>query len=213
MKRLAAIGIDGTSRVPTYDRVLGCVRRIQPSGAGHDLRHGALAAGAAAQPQPPSRVCCSWSSRSPTTTRPAAARSQGSAGDDPVRGRERQTVPPPEYGNVSTASIGAIQRGLLTLEQQGADKFFGEPMLEYRRPDADRRRRARGDQRAGGRQALQLAQAVFPPSCCGCWPNCSRTCPRWATWKNRRWCSSSTRPTCSSTMPRGPAGRSSRWCG
>ena len=35
-----------------------------------------------------------------------------------------------EYGNVSTASIGAIQRGLLTLEQQGADKFFGEPMLD-----------------------------------------------------------------------------------
>ncbi|MBM3131281.1 MAG: DUF853 family protein [Chloroflexi bacterium] len=35
-----------------------------------------------------------------------------------------------EYGNVSTASIGAIQRGLLQLEQQGADKFFGEPMLD-----------------------------------------------------------------------------------
>ena len=35
-----------------------------------------------------------------------------------------------EYGNISTASIGAIQRGLLTLEQQGADKFFGEPMLD-----------------------------------------------------------------------------------
>ncbi|MDH4284678.1 MAG: DUF853 domain-containing protein [Gallionellaceae bacterium] len=34
-----------------------------------------------------------------------------------------------EYGNVSAASIGAIQRGLLELEQQGAEKFFGEPML------------------------------------------------------------------------------------
>ncbi len=33
------------------------------------------------------------------------------------------------YGNVSAASIGAIQRGLLTLEQQGADHFLGEPML------------------------------------------------------------------------------------
>ncbi|MBK9219210.1 MAG: DUF853 family protein [Uliginosibacterium sp.] len=33
------------------------------------------------------------------------------------------------YGNVSSASIGAIQRGLLTLEEQGGDKFFGEPML------------------------------------------------------------------------------------
>lgn len=34
-----------------------------------------------------------------------------------------------EYGNVSAASIGAIQRGLLTLEGQGGDVFFGEPML------------------------------------------------------------------------------------
>ncbi len=34
-----------------------------------------------------------------------------------------------QYGNVSTASIGAIQRGLLTLEEQGGDKFFGEPAL------------------------------------------------------------------------------------
>ena len=34
-----------------------------------------------------------------------------------------------EYGNVSGASVGAIQRGLLTLEQQGGDKFFGEPAL------------------------------------------------------------------------------------
>ncbi|MCC7041873.1 MAG: DUF853 family protein [Burkholderiales bacterium] len=33
------------------------------------------------------------------------------------------------YGNVSAASIGAIQRGLLALEQQGGDKFLGEPML------------------------------------------------------------------------------------
>jgi uncharacterized protein len=35
-----------------------------------------------------------------------------------------------EYGNISVASIGAIQRGLLNLEQQGGDKFFGEPMLD-----------------------------------------------------------------------------------
>jgi uncharacterized protein len=35
-----------------------------------------------------------------------------------------------QYGNVSTASIGIIQRGLLTLESQGAAQFFGEPMLE-----------------------------------------------------------------------------------
>ena len=34
------------------------------------------------------------------------------------------------YGNVSAASIGTIQRGLLQLESQGADQFFGEPMLD-----------------------------------------------------------------------------------
>ncbi|HEX5045729.1 MAG TPA: helicase HerA-like domain-containing protein [Gammaproteobacteria bacterium] len=34
-----------------------------------------------------------------------------------------------EYGNVSAASVGAIQRGLLVLESQGAQQFFGEPML------------------------------------------------------------------------------------
>ncbi|MBK1714250.1 helicase HerA-like domain-containing protein [Rubrivivax gelatinosus] len=34
-----------------------------------------------------------------------------------------------EYGNVSAASIGAIQRGLLQIEEQGGDRFFGEPML------------------------------------------------------------------------------------
>ncbi len=35
-----------------------------------------------------------------------------------------------EYGNVSSASIGIIQRGLLGLESQGAAQFFGEPMLD-----------------------------------------------------------------------------------
>ena len=34
------------------------------------------------------------------------------------------------YGNVSAASIGAIQRALLTLESQGAEKFFGEPAFD-----------------------------------------------------------------------------------
>ena len=34
------------------------------------------------------------------------------------------------YGNVSAATVGAIQRGLLQLEQQGGDLFFGEPALE-----------------------------------------------------------------------------------
>ena len=35
-----------------------------------------------------------------------------------------------KYGNITTASIGAIQRALLQLESQGADKFFGEPSFD-----------------------------------------------------------------------------------
>lgn len=34
-----------------------------------------------------------------------------------------------EYGNLPSASIGAIQRKLLILEEQGAENFFGEPAL------------------------------------------------------------------------------------
>jgi DNA helicase HerA-like ATPase len=36
-----------------------------------------------------------------------------------------------QYGNISAASAGAIQRSLLALESQGADKFFGEPALNF----------------------------------------------------------------------------------
>ncbi|MEM7021372.1 MAG: helicase HerA-like domain-containing protein [Pseudomonadota bacterium] len=37
-----------------------------------------------------------------------------------------------EYGRVSGASVGAIQRRLLTLEQQGGEQFFGEPALDIK---------------------------------------------------------------------------------
>lgn len=43
---------------------------------------------------------------------------------------ERRKELSAEYGNVSTASVGAIQRRLLQLEEQGATHFFGEPALE-----------------------------------------------------------------------------------
>lgn len=35
-----------------------------------------------------------------------------------------------EYGNITSASLGAIQRRLLVLEEQGAERFFGEPALQ-----------------------------------------------------------------------------------
>jgi len=37
-----------------------------------------------------------------------------------------------EYGNISTSAVGAIQRSLLVLENQGGDAFFGEPALELK---------------------------------------------------------------------------------
>ncbi len=46
--------------------------------------------------------------------------------DFAAKNRDRFTT---LYGNISPASIGAIQRGLLILEEQGADRFFGEPAL------------------------------------------------------------------------------------
>ena len=35
-----------------------------------------------------------------------------------------------KYGNISSASVGAIQRALLQLENQGAERFFGEPSFD-----------------------------------------------------------------------------------
>jgi uncharacterized protein len=43
-----------------------------------------------------------------------------------AKGKEIQAV----YGNVAPASVGAVQRGLLLLEREGAETFFGEPALE-----------------------------------------------------------------------------------
>jgi len=42
---------------------------------------------------------------------------------------ERRAELSARYGNISTASVGAIQRALLVLEQQGGENFFGEPAL------------------------------------------------------------------------------------
>ena len=65
-----------------------------------------------------------------------------------------------QYGRVATASVGAIQRRLLTLEQQGGAHFFGEPALDIKdlmRTDRD----GRGiDQPARRRPADDGAQAV-----------------------------------------------------
>ena len=71
--------------------------------------------------------------------RPAAARPEGPARDAAVRRRQRAAV---HHRSTATSRPRASARssaGCSTLEQQGGDKFFGEPALEHRRPDADRR--------------------------------------------------------------------------
>ncbi len=50
------------------------------------------------------------------------------ANDVGQRGKSLMT----KYGNVSAISVGAIQRRLLVLEEQGAANFFGEPALDIR---------------------------------------------------------------------------------
>ncbi|MFZ1106369.1 MAG: helicase HerA-like domain-containing protein [Hyphomicrobiaceae bacterium] len=50
------------------------------------------------------------------------------ANDVGQRGRSLMT----KYGNVSAVSVGAIQRRLLVLEEQGANRFFGEPALDIK---------------------------------------------------------------------------------
>ena len=51
-----------------------------------------------------------------------------------------------QYGNISAASVGTIQRGLLQLEEQGGDQIFGEPGLNLAGLHPD------GQQRPGGRE-------------------------------------------------------------
>ncbi len=66
-----------------------------------------------------------------------------------------------QYGNVAPATIGAIQRALLTLQTQGAENFFGEPALQL----ADLMRTDLSGTRLcecpGGRKADPIARALF----------------------------------------------------
>jgi hypothetical protein len=86
-----------------------------------------------------------------------------------------------EYGNVSTASIGAIQRGLLTLEEQGGDQFFGEPMLDiHDLMKVDENGRGVINILSPPRSWCRRRPSTLP-SCSGCFPNCSSSCRKPAT--------------------------------
>jgi len=57
-----------------------------------------------------------------------------------INDRKKEYIP--QYGNITTQSVGAILRALLVLENEGADRFFGEPALDiadWLRTDADGR--------------------------------------------------------------------------
>ena len=95
-----------------------------------------------------------------------------------------------KYGNVAPATVGVIQRRLLVLEEQGADKFFGEPALDIMdfiklAPD--------------GRGIVNILR-----SCCGCCQNCSTSFPRSAISTSPSSSSYLTKPICCSTTRQKP---------
>jgi hypothetical protein len=105
-----------------------------------------------------------------------------------------------EYGHISAASVGAIQRAVLEIEQQGGASFFGEPMLDV--DDLIQRRAAAVSSASSRRQAHEFAQAFS--RFCGCWPNSSSICPKSAIPKTQTRVLS-TKPICCSTMRTGAA--------
>ena len=80
---------------------------------------------------------------------------------------------------------GTIQRQLLVLEQQGGDKFFGEPALKI----ADIMRTTRDGRGAinvlAADKLMSVAACSTRPSCSGCCRNCSRNCRRSAIRTSR----------------------------
>ncbi len=109
------------------------------------------------------------------------------------------------YGNVSTASIGAILRNLLTLESAGGDHFFGEPMLDIQ--DLLQTDEA-GHGHINVLAASKLTQSSRLYACFLLWllSELFEQLPEVGIRTSRCWCSSSTRRTCCSTMPQGAAG-------
>ena len=118
---------------------------------------------------------------------PLVGRWQGRAG------RLRRHVP---------ATVGVLLRSIVVLEQYGRRHLLRRARVRRGRPAADDSRRPGHRQHAGaGRRDGQAARSSGR-SCSGCWPSCTRRCPRWATCPSPSCASSSTRRTCSSTTRR-----------
>ncbi len=117
------------------------------------------------------------------------------------------------YGNVSAASIGAIQRGLLA------------PRAAGRRERSSASRCSTSTTCSRPVTAAAASSTFSPPTscstrrssirrcCCGCFPSCTSDCPKSATATSRSSSSSSTKRTCCSpTRRRRSSTRSSRSC-
>ena len=117
-----------------------------------------------------------------------------------------------KYGNVSAASIGAIQRGLLTLEQQGGDKFFGEPALNVQ--DLLQTEKGRGVVNVLAADKLMQQPRIYATFLLWMLSELYEALPRSAIRSSPSWSSSSTRRTCCSPMRRSRCSRkSSKSCG
>jgi len=103
-----------------------------------------------------------------------------------------------QYGNISAASVGAIQRQLLVLDNQGATEFFGEPAFQH--PDLMRvDRDGRGFVNILAADKLMTNRGCTRPSCLAAL-GAVRELPEAAISTKPSWCSSSTKPTfCSPT--------------
>ena len=116
------------------------------------------------------------------TTSCRCSTSSRSAGDAevPDLGRSARTALA-DYGGISRASVGVLLRSLITLEESGADAFFGEPEFDVK--DLIR-------VNGSGKtiiSVLELCRRAWTNpgcsarSCCGCWPSSITPCPRLAT--------------------------------
>ena len=117
-----------------------------------------------------------------------------------------------QYGNISAASIGAIQRALLEIEQQGGETFFGEPMLDI--DDLlQTDRTGEASSTCWWPTSWSGSRSSTRRSCSGCCRSCSSGCRKSAIRRSRRSSSSSTRRICCSPTRRPRSSkRSSRWC-
>jgi DNA helicase HerA-like ATPase len=101
-----------------------------------------------------------------------------------------------QYGLVSSTTIGAIQRALLTFEEQGGSKLLGEPAInlsDFIQTSPD----GKGVINVLAAEKLILRRRSIRPSFCGCSPSFSKRFPKSETSTSPSWCSSSTRRTCS----------------